>query len=157
MEITLGMNKKLILYRLEMLVKLCDETEPKRWTPGDGSLFSTQFITASEMVKKVRNLHLGKKILDPDTEREELISIMKCANRIWKIRNKIKNGEFDDLSYLEMNDMIEDYIARGEKINAIKYYRQEMDENYDIRVSLRDAKEYIDNTAEDMRRRGIIK
>ena len=150
------MNKKLILYRLEMLVKLCDETEPKRWTPGDGSLFSTQFITASEMVKKVRNLHLGKKILDPDTEREELISIMKCANRIWKIRNKIKNGEFDDLSYLEMNDMIEDYIARGEKINAIKYYRQEMDENYDIRVSLRDAKEYIDNTAEDMRRRGII-
>jgi len=151
------MNKKLILYRLEMLVKLCDETEPKRWTPGDGSLFSTQFITASEMVKKVRNLHLGKKILDPDTEREELISIMKCANRIWKIRNKIKNGEFDDLSYLEMNDMIEDYIARGEKINAIKYYRQEMDENYDIRVSLRDAKEYIDNTAEDMRRRGIIK
>ena len=101
-------------------------------------------------------MHLGKKILDPDTEREELISIMKCANRIWKIRNKIKNGEFDDLSYLEMNDMIEDYIARGEKINAIKYYRQEMDENYDIRVSLRDAKEYIDNTAEDMRRRGII-
>ena len=157
MEITLGMNKNFILYRLEMLVKLCDETEPKRWTPGDGSLFSTQFITASEMVKKVRNLHLGKEILDPDREREELISIMKCANRIWKIRNKIKNGEFDDLSYLEMNDMIEDYIARGEKINAIKYYRQEMDENYDIRVSLRDAKEYIDNTAEDMRRRGIIK
>ena len=151
------MNKNLILYRLEMLIKLCDETEPKRWTPGDGSLFSTQFITASEMVKKVRNLHLGKKILDPDTEREELISIMKCANRIWKIRNKIKNGEFDDLSYLEMNDMIEDYIARGEKINAIKYYRQEMDENYDFKVSLREAKEYIDNTAEHMRRRGVIK
>ena len=151
------MNKNLILYRLEMLVKLCDNTEPKKWTPGDGSLFSTQFVTANEMVMKVRELHLGKKILDPDTEREELISIMKCANRIWKIRNKIKNGEFDDLSYLEMNDMIEDYIARGEKINAIKYYRQEMDENYDFKVSLREAKEYIDNTAEDMRRRGIIK
>ena len=151
------MNKNLILYRLEMLIKLCDETEPKKWTPGDGSLFSTQFVTANEMVMKVRELHLGKKILDPDTEREELISIMKCANRIWKIRNKIKNGEFDDLSYLEMNDMIEDYIARGEKINAIKYYRQEMDENYDFKVSLREAKDYIDNTAEDMRRRGIIK
>jgi len=151
------MNKNLILYRLEMLIKLCDETEPKKWTPGDGSLFSTQFVTANEMVMKVRELHLGKKILDPDTEREELISIMKCANRIWKIRNKIKNGEFDDLSYLEMNDMIEDYIARGEKINAIKYYRQEMDENYDFKVSLREAKEYIDNTAEDMRRRGVIK
>ena len=151
------MNKNLILYRLEMLVKLCDETEPKRWTPGDGSLFSTQFVTANEMVMKVRELHLGKKILDPDTEREELISIMKCANRIWKIRNKIKNGEFDDLANLEMNETIEDFVAQGAKINAIKYYRQEMDENYDFKVSLREAKEYIDNTAEDMRRRGVIK
>ena len=151
------MNKNLILYRLEMLVKLCDETEPKRWTPGDGSLFSIQFVTANEMVKKVRDLHLGKEILDADSEREELISIMKCANRIWKIRNKIKNGELDDKQQINMNDMIEDYIARGEKINAIKYYRQEMNENYDIEVGLRDAKQYIDNTAEDMRRRGIIK
>ena len=151
------MHKNLILDRLEMLVKLCNETEPDKWTPGDGSLFSRQYITANEMVSRVRNLHTGKQIIDPDNEREELISIMKCANRIWKIRNKIKNGEFDDLSYLEMNDMIEDYIARGEKINAIKYYRQEMDENYDFKVSLREAKEYIDNTAEDMRRRGVIK
>ena len=143
--------------RLEMLVKLCDETEPKRWTPGDGSLFSTQFVTANEMVMKVRELHLGKKILDPDTEREELISIMKCANRIWKIRNKIKNGELDDKHQINMNDQIEEYIAQNQKINAIKYYRQEMDENYDFKVSLREAKDYIDNTAEDMRRRGVIK
>jgi len=82
---------------------------------------------------------------------------MKCANRIWKIRNKIKNGEWDDLSYIEMTEQIEDYLAQGQKINAIKYYRSEMNEKYDIEVSLRDAKEYIDNTAEDMRRRGIIK
>ena len=151
------MNKNLILYRLEMLVKLCDETEPKRWTPGDGSLFSTQYITAMEMLKKVRDLHTGKEILNPDSERKELISIMKCANRIWKIRNKIKNGEWDDLSYIEMTEQIEDYLAQGQKINAIKYYRSEMNKKYDIEVSLRDAKEYIDNTAEDMRRRGIIK
>ena len=151
------MNKNLILYRLEMLIKLCDETEPKRWTPGDGSLFSTQFVSANEMVKKVRELHLGKKILNPDSEREELISIMKCANRIWKIRNKIKNGEFDDLSYLEMNDMIEDYIARGEKINAIKYYRQEITDKFDEQVTLREAKDYIDKIADDMRLRGIAR
>ena len=151
------MNKNLILYRLEMLVKLCNDTEPKRWTPGDGSLFSTQYITAMEMLKKVRDLHTGKEILNPDSEREELISIMKCANRIWKIRNKIKNGEWDDLSYIEMTEQIEDYLAQGQKINAIKYYRSEMNEKYDIEVSLRDAKEYVDNTAEDMKRRGIIK
>ena len=151
------MNKNLILYRLEMLVKLCNDTEPKRWTPGDGSLFSTQYITAMEMLKKVREWHTGRQVQDPDSEREELISIMKCANRIWSIRNKIKNGEFDDIHQVEILDNIEDYLAQGQKINAIKYYRSEMNEKYDIEVSLRDAKEYIDNTAEDMRRRGIIK
>ncbi len=151
------MNKNLILYRLEMLVKLCNETEPKRWTPGDGSLFSVQFVTANEMVMKVRELHLGKKILDPDTEREELISIMKCANRIWKIRNKIKNGELDDKHQINMNDQIEDYIAQNQKINAIKYYRQEMNDKLNEQVTLREAKEYIDGIASDMRLRGIIK
>ena len=151
------MNKNLILYRLEMLVKLCDETEPKRWTPGDGSLFSIQFVTANEMVKKVRDLHLGKEILDADSEREELISIMKCANRIWKIRNKIKNGEWDDSTRLEMEEEIEDYITQGQKINAIKYYSQEMNDKFGEQVNLREAKEYIDKISDDMRLRGIIK
>ena len=151
------MNKNLILYRLEMLIKLCDETEPKRWTPGDGSLFSTQFVTANEMVMKVRELHLGKKILDPDTEREELISIMKCANRIWKIRNKIKNGELDDKHQINMNDQIEEYIAQNQKINAIKYYRQEMSDKLSEEVTLREAKDHIDGIAADMKLRGIVK
>ena len=71
------------------------------------------------------------------------------------IRNKIKNGEWDDLSYLEMNDMIEDYIAQGQKINAIKYYRQEMSDKFDEQVSLREAKEHIDKISDDMRLRGI--
>ena len=149
------MDKAFILYRLEMLVKLCDNTEPKKWTPKDGSLFSTQFVTVNEMVKKVRDLHTGRKILDPDTEREELISIMKCANRIWKIRNKIKNGELDDKHQINMNDMIEDYIAQGAKINAIKYYRQEMSDKFGEQVTLRKAKEHIDKIADDMRLRGI--
>jgi len=54
-----------------------------------------------------------------------------------------------------MNDMIEDYIAQNQKINAIKYYRQEMDEKFGEQVSLREAKEYIDEVASDMKRRGI--
>jgi len=77
--------------------------------------------------------------------------------RIEIFANKIKNGELDDKHQINMNDQIEEYIAQNQKINAIKYYRQEMDENYSIRMTLREAKEYIDNTAEDMRRRGIIK
>ncbi len=64
------MHKKLILDRLEMLVKLCNETEPDKWTPGDGSLFSRQYITANEMISRVRDLHTGRQIIDPDSERD---------------------------------------------------------------------------------------
>ena len=149
------MHKNLILDRLEMLVKLCNETEPDKWTPGDGSLFSRQYITANEMVSRVRNLHTGKQIIDPDNEREELISIMKCANRIWKIRNKIKNGEWDDSTRLEMEEEIEDYITQGQKINAIKYYRQEMIDKFDEQVTLREAKDHIDHIAGSMKLRGM--
>ena len=123
------MDKKLILERLEMLVKLCGKTEPD--TPGETYLFNEHLIRSQE------------------------INIMKQSNKIWRLRNKIKNGDWDDLSYLEMNDMIEDYIAQNQKINAIKYYRQEMDEKFGEQVSLREAKEYIDEVASDMKRRGI--
>ena len=109
------------------------------------------------MISRVRNLHKGKQIIDPDSEREELISIMKCANRIWKIRNKVKNGEWDDLSHIEMEEEIEDYITQGQKINAIKYYRQEMNDQFGEQITLREAKEHIDKIADDMRLRGIIK
>ena len=108
-----------------------------------------------ELLKKVRDWHNGKNIQDPDSEREELISMMKCANRVWKTRNKIKNGEWDSLEMLDVQETIEDYLAQGQKINAIKYYRQEMDEKFGEQVSLREAKEYIDEVASDMKRRGI--
>ena len=150
------MDKSVILDRLDMLVKLCTETEPERWTPGDSSLFSTQYITAMEMLKKVEDWHAGKNVQDLEGK-EELISMMKCANRIWKIRNKIKNGEWDAIEEIEMIEQVEDYIAQGQKINAIKYYRQEMDDKFNEQVSLREAKEYIDQLAYDMKRRGIVK
>ena len=81
---------------------------------------------------------------------------MKCANRIWKIRNKIKNGEWDAVEEIEMTEQVEDYIAQGQKINAIKYYRQEMGDQFNEQVSLREAKEHIDKIADDMRLRGIL-
>ena len=87
----------------------------------------------------------------------ELPQLMRQANKIWKIRNKIKNGEWDDLNYNEMEEQIEDYIAQGHKINAIKYYRQEMSDSLNEQVTLREAKEHIDGIASDMRLRGIIK
>ncbi len=147
------MKKKFILERLEMLVKLCGKTEPD--TPGETYLFNEHLIRSQEMLKEVRDLHTGRNNIDSDSERDLLINIMKQSNKIWRLRNKIKNGDFDDLSYLEMNDQIEDYVAQHQKINAIKYYRAEMDEKFGEQISLREAKEYIDGIAADMKRRGI--
>ena len=150
------MDKTLILERLELLVALIEKTESD--IPDEKNLFSRHAITAMEMRQKVSNWQqVGRKIQDPDSEREELISMMKCANRIWKIRNKVKSGEWDDLSHIEMNDTIEDYIAQGQKINAIKHYRQEMDDQFGEQVTLREAKDHIDKIADDMRLRGITR
>jgi len=148
------MNKKLIIEKLEMLVSLIEETEPD--VPNEKNLFSHHAITAMEMRQKVSNWQqVGRKIQDPGIGRDELISMMKCANRIWKTRNKIKNGEWDSLEMLDIHETVEDYLAQGQKINAIKYYRQEMDEKFNEQVSLREAKEHIDKISDDMRLRGI--
>ena len=148
------MNKSVILDRLEMLVKLCEETEPD--IPSDTQLFTEHSISVQGMVKSVRDLHTGKQTIDPDSERNLMITIMRESNKIWKLRNKIKNGEWDDLSGAVIDKEIEDYLVEGQKINAIKYYRSEMKERFDKVVSLRVAKDYVDMIQEDMRRRGII-
>ena len=147
------MNKTAILERLEMLISLCEKTEPD--IPNDRQLFSDHIISTQTMIKEVRALQFGKNNIDPDSERDLLINIMKQSNKIWKIRNKVKNGEWDSLEMLEMYETIEDYLAQGQKINAIKYYRQEMDEKFNEQVSLREAKEHIDKISDDMRLRGI--
>ena len=150
------MDKALIIEKLEMLVSLIEETEPD--VPNEKNLFSHHAITAMEMRQKVSNWQqVGRKIQDPGIGRDELISMMKCANRIWKIRNKIKNGEWDAVEEIEMTEQVEDYIAQNQKINAIKYYRQEMDDKFNEQVTLREAKEYIDQLAYDMKRRGVVK
>ena len=148
------MNKSTILERLNMLVKLCEKTEPD--IPSDTQLFTEHSISVQGMVKSVRDLHTGKQTIDPDSERNLMITIMRESNKIWKLRNKVKNGEWNDLSGAMIDEEIEDYLVEGQKINAIKYYRSEMKERFDKVVSLKVAKDYVDMIQEDMRRRGII-
>jgi hypothetical protein len=138
--------KGLILDRFEMLVKLCVKTEPD--IPAGKHLFTGQLIAAKEMYDRVET--------GVSFSENELPELMRQANKIWKIRNKIKNGEWDALSYIEMTEQIEDYIAQGQKINAIKHYRQEMSVPFGEQVSLREAKEHIDNIQADMKLRGIV-
>ena len=148
------MNKTAILERLEMLISLCEKTEPD--IPNDRQLFSDHIISTQTMIKEVRALQFGKNNIDPDSERDLLINIMKQSNKIWKIRNKVKNGEWDSLEMLEMYETIEDYLAQGQNINAIKYYRQEMSVPFGEQISLREAKEFVDDIQNDMKRKKII-
>jgi len=150
----MSMDKLVILERLEMLAKLCSETEPD--VPNDKQLFSEHTISVHEMVKEIRDLQTGRNTPDDDSERQLLVNIMRRSNKIWRVRNKVKNGEWDDLTRIEIEEEIEDYLADNQKINAIKYYRSEMKDRFDEEVSLRDAKDYVDQIHHDMRRRGVI-
>ena len=139
------MDKALIIIRLELLISLIEETEPD--IPDKKNLFSQHAITTMEMLKKVSTRNL---------ESDELISIMYCANRIWKTRNKIKDGEWDSLEMLEVHETVEEYLAEGAKIAAIKYYREVMNTHFNEEVTLRESKDFVDAIESDMKRKKII-
>ena len=148
------MNKSVILERLEMLESLCEKTEPD--IPDDTQLFTEHSISVQGMMKSVRDLHTGKQTVNSDSERDLMINVMRESNKIWKLRNKVKNGEWDDLSQAVIEEETEDFLAEGQKINAIKYYRSEMKDRFNVEVSLREAKDYVDQLHHDMRRRGML-
>ncbi len=141
------MNKEHVIDRLKMLVELCGETEPD--VPDDKTLFTGQMIAAKELLEKVsvKNFNLTE---------YSMTDIMKQANKLWKMRNKVKNGEWDNLEHSVMIEEVEDFIAQNQKINAIKYYRNEMKEKFDDEVSLREAKEFVDQLQVTMKSRGMI-
>ena len=148
------MDKSNILLRLEKLVDLCEETESDL-TFSKNYLFSKHLIEVQNMITLTSNFALGK--LNTGDEREQLTEVMKSSNRIWVFRNKIKNGELEGSELSEMIDEIEDYLAHGQKINAIKYYREEMKVRFNDQVSLRKSKDFVDDIHEDLKRKGICK
>ena len=145
------MDKSNILLRLEMLTDLCETTEPD--VPSDKHLFSKHLIEVQNMITLVTDIEN----FEPSVEREQLTQVMKSSNRIWRFRNRIKNGELEGHVLSEMIDEIEDYLAHGQKINAIKYYREEMKVRFGDQVSLRKSKDFVDDIHEDMKRKGICK
>ena len=149
------MDKSNILLRLEMLVDLCETTEPE--VPNDKQLFSNHLIEVQNMITLVTDMESGEVDFEPGTEREQITEVMRSSNKIWRFRNKIKNGELGTTEHAEMIDEIEDYLAQGQKINAIKYYREEMQNRFDERVSLRESKDFVDSIADDLKRRGIVR
>ena len=131
-----------MIERLEMLITLIDETHPDK--PTEAALFHHHSVQTLENIQHIRDVIKGSMLVDEDTQRETLIRIMKESNRFWKIRNKIKEGEWDNLEMLEMEETIMEFLEDGSKINAIKYYREVMQTYFKERVTLREAKDAID-------------
>ena len=136
------MDNAKIIERLESLETLIDKTEPD--IPNEKDLFSMHSIETQENIDWMRSIVTRKSNHDQDSERIKIIQIMKDSNRIWSIRNKIQNGEWDDLEMLEVEDTIKDLLSRHQKINAIKYYRNYMSEQLNVDMGLRQAKDTID-------------
>ena len=141
-------KKKWMLERLNRLVKLCKSTEPN--IPNDNWLFTRHIIDVHEIYNRVD-------VSYDSLNAEERVTIMKTANKIWKIRKKIYNGKWDYVTASTLHDKVEDIIKSGAIIEAIKHYRSEMKTHLNTDVSLREAKDYIDALRDDMRRQGIIK
>ena len=127
------------------------------------TIFSTNLTTGFiQWLKDNHNISFEYSVPETDdttmthTIGSETYEATKTAAADWEDLIET-SAEWDDLSNLEMHEQIEDYIAMGQKINAIKYYRQEMSDQLGEQVTLREAKEYIDKVADDMRLRGIIK
>jgi len=148
------MDNAKIIEKLETLEALIDKTEPD--IPNEKNLFSMHSIQTQENIEWMRSIVTRKSNHDQDSERIKIIQIMKDSNRIWGIRNKIQNGDWDSLEMLEVHETIEEHLIQGAKISAIKYYREVMDTHFDTAVSLREAKEFVDAIQNDMKRKRII-
>ena len=136
-------KRKLILDRLQLLLNLCYNTIPDET---ENILFHEHMIEAEKMTDLVRDEEHWN-----DLYPEEIANIMVNANRIWKIRWKIKNGKLPNDYLSDIKDLMEDYIKQGQKIMAIKVYRKKHD------CTLREAKDYVDSIHKDLQVRGIMR
>ena len=142
------MTIKDIEKRLKILLDLCNDTEPTldemKDMKGDSSieldeLFTEDMLTARDLYHKVRDEDVHSK--------RESTDIMRRANTIWKQRNHIKKVGWKEFYSVEGTCV--DLIKKGQKINAIKLYRQvKIDRGED--VGLREAKEYVDKLQEKL-------
>ena len=156
------MNRDMILERIDSLVILCEKTEPE--FKDSTILFTGQYVAAQEMHAKLARIVLDD--INDNSQasigaREEIVDIMKEANLIYKMRKKMKKwmekGKDLNIEALQMQAEIEDYLVAGQKINAIKRYREGMKDIFDETVSLRDSKTYIDNMNDDLKRKGLVR
>ena len=150
----------MILERIDSLVTLCEKTEPD--FKDSTILFTGQYVAAQEMHARMARIMLEDDGDDMAVRsREDVVKIMKEANLIYKMRRKMKKwmeeGKDLNAEALQMEAEIEDYLVAGQKINAIKRYREGMQDIFSEQVSLRDSKNHIDNVHDDLKRKGLVR
>ena len=133
-----------LLKKLEMLVKLCEETEPtpKQLLKMSGEknadmtdLFTPEMIDAKFYLEEVKA---------EEYDNYSVIDIMRACNTIWRWRMKVKKDGWPDMSSIEY--ICGEHIKKNEKITAIKRYRQYMKDR-DKEVGLKEAKDWVDRLA----------
>ena len=143
------MKSKDIEKRLKLLVKLCTETEPTlddiKMLREDADAGEVDELFTDDMIK-ARDIYI--KVRDGDVDgSEDVIQVMREANKIWKQRNHIKAVGWK--AFYSIEGTVIDYIRQNQKINAIKFYRQsKIDRGEEI--GLKEAKEYVDALAQKL-------
>jgi len=141
-------NKKdWVVEKLNRLVKLSRATEPDQ--PDDTSLFTPHTIDAYDLLDRVEKRY-------DSMSSSDMVEIMCEANRIWKIRKKVYNGEWDALPEAQLIAEVEDYIITGRKINGIKHYRNNSERVFGKPSSLAESKQACDAIQEDLIKRGKL-
>ena len=128
-------RKDWIQKKLERLIKMCKATEPEK--PNDTELFTEDNIKAHKLHEQIDE---GYEMMGAS----DIKDIMMEANRIWKIRRMVWNGDADNHIDAKMQSEIEDFLLKGHKINAIKHYRATKKIIGPAQPSLRESKEYVD-------------
>ena len=142
-------NKKEWLYeKLNRLVKLVRSTEPDQ--PDDKHLFQPCNIDAHNLLMEVEQRY-------DEMRPHEIKEIMVEANKIWKFRRKIWNGDVDWNWQSNLDSELVDMIKAGAVINAIKYYRAECEKETGSTPSLKESKQYVDKIRDDLKTLGTVK
>ena len=132
------MKNKAVLKKLYTLDVLINKTEPD--VMPDSHLFSAHTIENQNNIMMIQE---GR------TTPRDIKDIMQKSNVMWTMRNKIHNGEWDELEPLyELEMELRNLCQNGNKIQAIKRYRSYMDRNYNIDITLKIAKYTIDALSE---------
>ena len=117
--------------KLEKLELLINKTQPDE--SDKEQLFQQHQIDNLENIRYVNALDINIS----NEEREHLIYIMRTSNRVWKMRNKMLEGDWnlEDIKLDEMEQELRNLLPNS-KISAIKHYRTVMKEEFGKEVSL---------------------